>query len=446
MRSKLREGVSACALFGALVMAAQAHASEAEQQSGVAAVADQGADTVQEIIVTARHREENLQDTPIAITALSSADLENKGYTQLSDIAAATPSLTFNGSAPLSGNPAAASVFLRGIGQLDFTSTTDPGVGIYIDGVYVARSVGAILDLVDLERIEVLKGPQGALFGRNTIGGAINIVSRAPSKTLGGKASLTLGSDDRRGFQASVDIPVSDTFFTQFSGFGTWRDGYVSTGTPGFRLGNDNKLSGRAQFLWEPSGVFSARLAVDGTRIRENGSPNVPLQVEGISFYGNTGGFKSIYNNIILAANGCRNAAIVNQTTACYGNAWETHDPYKTNSTYPAYADTDVWGAALTLDWRFGDVNLKSISAYRELSSAFASDVDGTPYNLLTSDNRIDQHQVSQEFQLNGTSFADRLKWQVGLYYFDERAVDFTVPGGPIVTVDRRGKRTPVAG
>jgi len=131
---------------------------------------------LEEIVVTAQKRAESLQDTPIAITAFTATALADKGINDISEIANFTPGLVFDTTSPIGGVSSGAAVFIRGIGNTDFSLTTDPGVGTYVDGVYVARSVGGVLDVLDVERIEILRGPQGTLFGRNAIGGAINIV------------------------------------------------------------------------------------------------------------------------------------------------------------------------------------------------------------------------------------------------------------------------------
>ncbi|WP_165191461.1 TonB-dependent receptor [Caulobacter soli] len=371
---------------------------------------------IEEIVVTARKREENLQDTPIAITAVSAAAIKAKGITNITEIASSTPSLTLQGSAPLSGNPSAAVVFVRGIGQIDFTINTDPGVGIYLDGVYVARSAGAVLDLVDVERVEVLRGPQGTLFGRNTIGGALSIVSKAPAAEFGGDVTATIGSDDRRQLQASVDVPLSDQLLTKFSGFYHRRDGYVTRLQTGEKLGGDDALAGRFQAEWKPNDRFTALFSVDGTRKREASAPNVALKLDGTAFP------LGFLENSVVIGGGC--AAAPNASRNCFGAAWETKDPYTSNGTAPSRSDLDIWGTSLTLNWDLGAVGLKSITAYREVQASFARDTDHTPYNFLYSDISEDQDQFSQELQVTGRAFDDRLKWLGGVYYFKESAFE----------------------
>jgi len=380
--------------------------------------------TLEEITVTARKREENLQDTPIAITAVSAAAIERKGYTEITDISASTPSLTLEGSAPLSGNSSAALIFLRGIGQSDFTINTDPGVGVYVDGVYVARSAGSVLDLIDVERIEVLRGPQGTLFGRNTIGGAVNVVSKAPASSFGGFGSATVGSRDRRQAQFSVDLPVSEQFLTKFSGFYHKRDGYVTRLLTGEKTGDDDTLAGRAQFEWRPSESSNAILVIDGTRKREAQSGVVPLWIDGTAFP-----LAAIENARIIGGS-C--AAAPNTSRNCFGAAWETNDPYATNATRPTRSDSDIFGVGLTLNGTLRNVGVKSITGYRKLDASFSRDTDATPFNFLYSDISEDQEQFSQEIQFTGRSLGDRLKWLGGLYYFKETGFENYVSAGDV--------------
>ena len=145
--------------------------------------ADASAQSIEEIVVTARRREENLQQVPISITAMSGAELEARQLYAMDQLGAVVPNLQFDKAAPSSGSSSVGQIFIRGIGQADYTPVTDPGVAMYVDGIYIGRSPGNVLDLVDIERVEVLRGPQGTLFGRNSIGGAIKVHSRLPGFT-----------------------------------------------------------------------------------------------------------------------------------------------------------------------------------------------------------------------------------------------------------------------
>lgn len=162
----------------------------------------------------------------MSITALSGADLDSRGVENLAGVAHFSPNLQFDATAAVSGSSIASTIFIRGIGQTDFTLNSDPGVGVYIDGVYVARSVGSLLDLIDVQPVEVLRGPQGTLFGKNTIGGALNVTSRAPSTEAKGHVEVQGGNFARRNVKAGYDAPLSDTLLTSLSFASLNEDGY----------------------------------------------------------------------------------------------------------------------------------------------------------------------------------------------------------------------------
>ncbi|TAJ92256.1 MAG: TonB-dependent receptor [Gammaproteobacteria bacterium] len=192
--------------------------------TGVSVVQAQG--EIEEVIVTAQKRAENLQDVPIAITAYTSETLQMKDLNEVTRLSALTPNVNLDGGSPFSGDSSVLSASIRGIGQDDFAFNLDPGVGVYLDGVYLARTIGANQNLLDVDRIEILKGPQGTLFGRNTIGGAINIVSHTPSNEFGIAGQLTLGDYNRRDVQVMVDMPITENILTTLSVSSQTRDGW----------------------------------------------------------------------------------------------------------------------------------------------------------------------------------------------------------------------------
>ena len=177
-------------------------AVSAQQSEGVSAL-------MEEVVVTARKREEGLQETPIAVSAFSGESLEARGIQRVDQIANIVPNMTFDNINTNGGGGNSAAIFLRGVGQRDFIPSADPGVGLYVDGVYYARSVGSVLDLIDIERIEVLRGPQGTLFGRNTTGGAISITTKKPTEEFEGMARVRVGTDSRMDFLLSL-IHISE--------------------------------------------------------------------------------------------------------------------------------------------------------------------------------------------------------------------------------------------
>ena len=175
---------------------------------------------IDEIVVTARRVEESLQDAPLAVTALSGVELENRGAVDVIDFADVAPNVNFKSGGNISGFGAAPVVTIRGVGQSDFVINTDPAVGIYTDGVYLGRSIGSVLDLVDVERVEALRGPQGTLFGRNSIGGAINVISKKPDVDagFGGSVSAAFGEEGYIQLNGGYNLPLGDNAAIRISG------------------------------------------------------------------------------------------------------------------------------------------------------------------------------------------------------------------------------------
>ncbi|WP_321396045.1 TonB-dependent receptor [Emcibacter sp.] len=395
---------------------------------------------LEEITVTARKREEGLQSAPIAISAFTGDGLEYRGVTDVGEIAQFTPNLSFQNNPSFGGASNSAAIYIRGVGQKEFLPTVDPGVGLYVDGVYIARSVGGILDLVDVERVEVLKGPQGTLFGRNTIGGAISITTKKPHEEFEGKLSATYGTDDRIDLKGSVNIPLSDTFYSKFSVAYLSQDGYVMR-DDGIDLGDDDTLSGRASFLLEASDDLEISFSIEGSRDRENGPA---MTLIGINYAGpidpDTPPMATIHNvGASLAAGGPAAPCAYPGSTlnlavpGCYDDRYVYDGEERNSGTALAYSNTDFWAANLNVDWALSEnITLKSITAYRDLSAEFARDGDHSPLRISQFQDFLEQEQFTQEFQLLGTAFEDRLNWIVGLYYFKETGdnrneLDFTV-------------------
>jgi iron complex outermembrane recepter protein len=376
---------------------------------------------LEEIVITSRRRAEYIQHAPLSVAPFTEEKLERLNIAELPELSRIVPNFTIVPSPPISGNTAASAVFIRGVGQLDFTINVDPGVGTYIDGVYMARSVGGVIDLIDLERVEVLRGPQGTLFGRNTIGGAVRLISKAPDSEFGGYVATTFGSDHRTDLQGVVNMPITDDLLSKLSVLSRQRDGYVIDGN-GTDLGNDDSVSARAQFVWAATNSMDFALNVDMTRDRENGAANVPLNLYAdtpIPLRTNTG----TAGEGTLA--GCTSAAF-NTSRNCFGPAWLNGNKHRTESTFPAQSDNDINGVSLTVNYALTWADFKSISAYRELDSTFQRDSDHTPFHVFATANEQQQKQLSQEFQWLGDSQNNQLIWVTGLYYFDETASDFT--------------------
>ena len=267
------------------------------------AMAQQAADAEQggiaEIVVTAQKRAENVQDVPIAISAFTAEALQERAVGDVSGLSGITPNVTLDASTPFSGSSAVLGATIRGIGSADFAFNIDPAVGVYLDGVYLGRSIGANQDLLDVDRIEVLKGPQGTLFGRNTIGGAISIVTHNPGKEFHVKGDVTVGRYNRIQIRGLVDLPLSEGLSSSLA-FGMHkRDGYQKRvqfpGNPGAndsytrfpasgyqtanRQGGDDTWNLRGKLRWDNGGTFRATFTADYSKLDQDSTANTVLAV-----------------------------------------------------------------------------------------------------------------------------------------------------------------------
>ena len=382
------------------------------------------------ITVNARRRQESMQETPIAVSAFSAKELERRGIESTQDLDRVTPSLQFATSGQLSGNNSAAVVFIRGVGQLDPTSSVDPGVGIYIDDVYMGRSAGGAMDFKDIASVEVLRGPQGTLFGRNTIGGAVLVRSADPSEDFGGKARVRIGEDNLREGFVAVDLPVSDELLTRFSAGMRKRDGYVTREFDGQDLGNDNTYTLNGTVLYKPSDEFKLTIRGDYTDEDEHGSPFVFAGVNE----------QAPVAAIVSVAAGCPGATIPfaplvpgdprfgapnvpNIDDARCANDFQNKGPYTNGGTAPVESSLTAWGLSAAMEWEINQqYTVKSISAYRSTEWRGIRDADNTPLELITTDVASESEQFSQEFQVLYEN--DKLSGIAGLYYFDESSDD----------------------
>jgi iron complex outermembrane receptor protein len=280
----------------ALAISAPAYAQDAQNQASQETAQEGG---IQEIIVTAQKRTEDVQDVPIAISAFGAAQLQERAVNSVAALSGITPNVTLDASTPFSGSSAVLGATIRGIGSSDFAFNIDPAVGVYLDGVYLGRSIGANQDLLDVERIEVLKGPQGTLFGRNTIGGAISIVTRNPGDEFRLTGDVTIGSYERMQVRGMVEVPITTALSSSLAFGMLKRDGYqkrvdypgdAGAYTPwekfpaagyesGDSQGGDDTWSLRGKLRWDDGGSFRATLTGDYTNIDQNSTANTVLAV-----------------------------------------------------------------------------------------------------------------------------------------------------------------------
>jgi iron complex outermembrane receptor protein len=406
-----------------------------------------GQDVLQEVTVTAQFREQSVQDTPLSITALSGDMLESRSQTNLSEVANQAPNVTLKPQGAAFGPSLGASI--RGVGQFDFNPALEPGVGLYVDDVYFATLTGSILDLLDLDRVEILRGPQGTLAGKNSIGGAVKLFSKAPTGE-GGYVSATYGTRDRVDLRGSADFALNDKLFARLSGVSKKQNGYIQrrdygcdhpdSGVPllvatnqGCVLGYDGNVdysAVRGMLRFVASDNLEITGAVDYTHDVRNPAGAVLVQatstvnpnvqpVQGVTALpasafvvprGSYYNYATYYNP--------KNTF----TTLAGANAGRTTP---TDDTRPAQnVDFSGWGASGHIDWKLTDrLSLVSVSAVREYTSYFANDNDLSPLASSLGYGTLDFHSFSQELRLNGALFdGDRLEYTVGAFYMDQKS------------------------
>ncbi len=395
---------------------------------------------LEEITVTARKRSENIQDVPISITALSGADLEARGVESLAGVAHFAPDLQVDSTAAVSGSSIASTIFIRGIGQTDFTPNSDPGVGVYVDGVYLARSVGSLLDLIDVQSVEVLRGPQGTLFGKNTLGGALNVTSRPPSTEASGHVELQAGNFARHNFKGSFDAPLSDTLLTSLAFASLNEDGYqrriLQPGSPD--LGNIDRYVMRGRALWKPVSEFTADLIFDYTRGREQSVPQSVLVIDGLQ----TGApFVPAAAGLIPGTTPTLRPGFTGQFSPSdlLNGRFISSNPDSSYYAGPSRSDFDIYGASATLSYDLGWAQARSISAYRYLTSNFARDSLSSPFLVAdTYDDYLDK-QWSEELQLLGNLPDSRGNYVLGLYDLGEKGFDSNLVATSIGNLESGG-------
>lgn len=385
-RALLLSGCAAIATFASPV------AAQTAPEAGTEMAAEEEGNT---IIVTARRREERLIDVPVAVTAFAQEDVQRLQAVDLSGLQAAAPNLNLVQGR---GSAASANIFIRGLGQPDALQTFDPAVGIYVDGVYLSRIQGALLNLFDVERIEVLRGPQGTLYGKNTTGGAISIVSRKPDlDAVSARGSAMYGSFDQVVLNGYVSAPlVQDRVALSLAGQWDKRDGLVTDPLTDREYNDRDSLTFRGILRAEPTDDIEVIVSGDYNRQRTEltlGYPTTPL----------------FQTDFALGA--------VQLVPA------EPYGDYdfqaSTSFTGDEGQTLDHWGVNLTANWQLSDaITLTSITSWRKLDPDLFIDIDATEVELGDVFVGIDQRQFSQELQLKWDT--DRFSGVFGLFYLNE--------------------------
>jgi iron complex outermembrane receptor protein len=360
--------------------------------AGMAVTPVLAADAVlQEVIVTAQKKAQDLQETPISLEAFSADQLEQRGILNIADLSNQVPDLHIM---PFGSASTTLNIFIRGVGAVDSQVTEDPPVGIYLNGVYIARPVGLSTNQADLERIEVLRGPQGTLYGRNTTGGAINIITAKPDATLGASQFLSYGNYNAVLSQSMVNVPINDQLYVRASLDWSRRDGWLRNTGEGSDFSAYDQLSGRFDARWKPTDAITVDYSYDQAK-----------NVYSADYY-----------------------HLIEPTPAFSFLPVQDHRLGATTLPNPFQDSNDeVSGNTLTVAMVTGIGEFKSISAYRDLHSDSYQDFAGNQTLAIYRNDPITvrQHQFSQEFQLVGSTPGKLFDYIAGLYYFDESATSF---------------------
>ena len=431
-RRNWRVTTSAVAIALAAIAATRpAHAQDAAK--------DTSANTVGEVVVTAQFREQSLQKTPLAITAVNAQMLEQRNQTSLADVTAQAPNVTLAPNGAAFGSSMVA--FIRGIGQTDFNLALEPGVGIYVDDVYYPTLTGSLLDLLDLDRVEILRGPQGTLAGKNSIGGAIKLYSQKPNGNDGGYVEGTYGSLNKLDARGAADFTViPDKLFVRISASTENHDGYVTRidyacthpGSnlktlevgDGCTLGHDGSqalTSGRIALRWLPTEKLEVNVEGNFTNDHSGVQANTLLKVAPGSL------------GTLTYTTG------VNGAPVFFGPQFIPTNPYTSYATYTSNAGSVIFGqdpyapivvppinyfkgggGDITIDYKLADnLHFKSITAMQYYENQFAEQTDASPIGVEILLQRQGHHSLTQEFRLSG-NFGTAVDYTVGAFYLDQ--------------------------
>ena len=388
MHKALRALFATTALIGGSAAFAQAVTAPADTSGGL-----------DDIVVTAsKTGASKLQDTPLAVTAFSADTLERTGIKDVRDLASLTPNLQ------VTQNSSFSQVYIRGIGSNNVFGGSDPSSTIHLDGIYLARPASYLSNFLDVERIEVLRGPQGTLYGRNSVGGTINVISRKPANELTGKAQLTYGNYDFMRAEGYVSGPIiADKVAASLSIIRSKRDGYLKNVAPGVGdADSENSFGTRGQLRFTPSAPLEIILRGDFVRSNDSVGSYIKLL----------------------------------QTTADPLSNSVLGDYHKIAVNIRPFATRRQWGSAAELNYDLSEtLQFKSLTGYRESRLRQVGDTDGTAINTRRTDQFEDQHQLSQEFNLTGHTGG--LTYIGGIYYFKEHIdVSSTVTTFPTVAAN----------
>ena len=363
-----------------------------------------------EVVVTARKREESAQSVPIPISALDGDRLESRNITEIADITKLTPNLNFSAQGI---NSTVTNVFLRGIGQSNWSETQDPKIGIYIDGVYLSRPQGGMVDLIDVDRVEVLRGPQGTLFGRNTTAGLIHIITKDPTEALEGFANLGIGTEGHIVMRGVLNVPMGDKLSARFAVMSKETDGFIKNQITGEDQGNEDSQSFRASFKYTGD-AYNARFTFDHFESDEL------AMLSSCRFIAPANGAVATGFPAVAYLAGTYDTMKKNcqETSRTLGR--------DNNPNQGVTSDTDSFTLTQSLDLGIGTLTM--ISNHREIENyngtwgwgmGSGNSPTTSTTNLLDVINNASENDIdSHELRLSGDT--DNLSWTIGAYTFEE--------------------------
>ncbi len=392
-RNRLASVASCIALTTAIVGVLQAGSVLAAESSAAGS-------GLQEIIVTAQRTETSLQRTPVSVTALTAEALEQRGVKNLLDVGNFTPNFEIGSRSGTGSN--SGGLAIRGIGV---DAGAQAAVGVYIDDVYYPSGTGNLLNLLDLDRIEVLRGPQGTLFGRNTIAGAVQYVTVKPSQTIGGFVQGSVGNLDTTGVRAALNVPLSEDLAVRLAVADDTNGGYVHDMLKDVERGEVKNTQYRAQLRWTPNDRLTLDVKAEGFKEETNGRA-----VEVVAYNDN-----ALFPTVARFSDPAIHLTDAVLSTGDWQNAG-----FNAQDWFQAYYNEGQVVAAYKLN---DSLTVKSITAYSITRTQPYTDIDDTPVQVINTQYSVDRTRFfTEELQLNGSSFEDRLKWTVGYYYYDTNA------------------------
>lgn len=404
--------MKAAMFMGCAMLALSAGLASAQATSSRAATSSDGDTAIAEIVVTAQKRSENLQDVPVSVTALTADTLSSRGVNNV---------LALNNMAPgmrISANDAAANpkIYIRGVGLSDFNPNASSGVGVYVDGVYIGSPLAQMAGFFDLAQVEVLRGPQGTLYGRNTNGGAINITTKRPTQSFSADASLEYATFNAVTAEAAVGGPIiADKLAFRAAGQWVKDDGYTYNRITGNDVNAADHWAGRLSLLFTPTDNFEMLTQVN--RYVNRGDAIAPQH-------------RALFPSTAAATGPdglCAPSAYASGACAdLLGYADTDKNPRAIDANLEGKDKVDLFGASNQATWSFNGLQLVSVTAWQWAHRNDVENTDGSPAQMLEINYRSRQHQFTQELRLQSDTPSGRLNWVIGGYFMDETVRDNT--------------------